>query len=203
MSGYSSDRAYSDLFIPAIQRVVGPQMLVVSTDEEDRTQATDMTILKGKDLKIACRVRRRYSPTGLDYLKNYGWQFTMRSKRDSGAETEVSKIVKGWGDWMFYGFAKADGSYEFDRWFLINLAHWRAQMMRRELRPTCGETPNGDGTYFTWFDIRSFAPTPRIWVAASEEIPAMDDEEVRKFWQNQQGKRTRKQAFAHARTFLL
>lgn len=197
MSGYSTDRAYSDRFIPEIRRVVGPELLIVSTDEEDRTQATDMTILKGKDMKIACRVRRP------GVIEKWGWEFTMRSKRDSGAETELSKIVKGWGDWMFYAFAKADNSTAFDRWFLINLAHWRAQMMRRELRPTCGETPNGDGTYFTWFDIRSFAPIPRIWIAASEEIPTMDDEEVRKFWQNQESRRTRKQTFAHARAFLL
>lgn len=180
MSGYPTDRTYSDRFIPTIRQIVGPELMVVSNDEEDRTQATDMTILKAKDMKIACRVRRP------GYLEKYGWQFTVRSKRDSGAETELSKIVKGWGDWMFYAFAKPDGSIAFDRWFLINLAHWRCHMMRRELRPIRGETPNGDGTYFAWFDIRSFAPTPRIWIAASEDVPTVSDEEVRKFWRVQE-----------------
>lgn len=171
MSGYSSDRAYSDLFIPAIQQIVGPYLIVPADLKADIYQATDMTILTARDITVACRIRRP------GYLDSYGWEFTIRSLRDSGTKTELAKIVEGWGDWMFYAHAKSDGLKDgFARWFLIDLSAWRAHMIRRDKRIRWGETPNGDGTHFRWFDLRTFPPDPPILIASSDAIPVLLNE---------------------------
>jgi hypothetical protein len=177
VNGYSTDRAYSDRFIPTIKQVVGPHLIVPADLKADIKQATDMTILTAKDMTVACRVRRP------GYVDRYGWQFTMRSKRDSGAETELSKIVKGWADWMLYAFAQSDDPDDgFARWFLIDLKHWRCHLMRRTARPLCGDRSNNDGTYFAWFDVRSFDPDPPILVASSCEVPKLSDRLVSQYW---------------------
>lgn len=166
MNGYSKDRAFSDLFIPAIKQIVGPYLIVPADLKADIKQATDMTILTARDITIACRIRRP------GFIERFGWQFTIRAKRDSGAETELTKLVNGWADWMFYAFAKSkevtDG---FERWFLIDLDVWRAHMIRRDKRIQWGDTPNGDGTHFRWFDLRSFPPTPSVLIASSVHLP--------------------------------
>ena len=48
---------------------------------------------------IAMRLRRPYR----GYVQSYGLEFTIRSERSTGAETELSKIRRGLGDWLFYG----------------------------------------------------------------------------------------------------
>lgn len=166
MSKYATDRAFSDLFIPQIKLIVGPYLIVPADLKADIKQATDMTILIGRDMTLACRVRRP------GFVERYGYQFTIRCLRDSGAETELSKVVNGFGDWMFYGFAKSQNPVDgFDRWFLIDLHAWRAHMIRRDGRILCGDKPNkGDGTYFKWFDVRSFPPDPPILIGSSEGV---------------------------------
>ncbi len=49
---------------------------------------------------IEIDVNRRHG-----YAARYPHQFTIRAKLPTGAETELSKIVNGHGDWMFYGYA--------------------------------------------------------------------------------------------------
>lgn len=45
---------------------------------------------------------------------------TLRHWRASGAETEVSKILRGNGQWYFYGWARSD-TIAFEEWMIINL----------------------------------------------------------------------------------
>lgn len=172
MSGkYSTDRKWSDQFIPDIRRIVGPYLLIEAPLEVDQQQAADLITLKARDLTIACRVRRRYSPTGLDYLNAYGNEFTIRCKRDSGAKTELEKIEDGWGDWMFYAIANSNEYKDgIARWSLIDLSSWRAHMIRNSDRIRRGEAPNDDGTYFAWFDIWSFPESPPLLIDSSERI---------------------------------
>lgn len=178
MSGYSEDRTWSDHFIPEIKRIVGPYLLIESPIEVDQKQAADLITLKARDLTIACRVRRRYSPTGLDYLDKYGDEFTIRLKRDSGAKTEMEKIVDGWGDWMFYAIARSNDHKDgIARWSLIDLVSWRAHMIRRDKRIRRGESPNGDGTYFAWFDMLSFPSEPPLLIGFGELTPVIMEPE--------------------------
>lgn len=102
MAAYESDRRWSDKFIPAIKQIVGPRLLSVTPDEIDCKQAADLMVFTARDMKIAARVRRP------GFADKYPYEFTIRARRDSGAETELSKIVNGWGDWLFYGHADAE-----------------------------------------------------------------------------------------------
>lgn len=143
--GYDTDRRWSDAFIPAIKKIVGPLLLEESSFEVDTQQAADLVILNARDKTIACRVRRA------GYADRYGHEFTIRAKRDSGAKTELEKIIDGFGDWMFYGHADPDGM-NVSRWVVINLAGLRAAIIRKQA--LAKKQSNGDGTHFVAFDVR-------------------------------------------------
>lgn len=166
---YQSDRQWSDQFIPQIKRIVGPYLLEPAPLEVDTKQAADLIILRARDMTIAARVRRH------GYADNYPYEFTLRSRRDSGSKTEMSKITDGWGDWMFYGHEEHPNNGKLGRWFLVDLHAWRAHFIREGQRTrksiVHGEKSNGDGTSFCWFDLTSFQSYPPILIAASHEVP--------------------------------
>ena len=78
-------------------------------------------------------------------------------------------MVNGKGDWLFYGHANASGT-GFDAWWLIDLRAFRAGLIRSKRNGypiRCGDKRNPDGTWFKWFDIRSFPDDPPLVVARS------------------------------------
>ena len=155
---YKKDRSFSDLFIPEIKQIIGPRLLIESTFEVDTRQAEDLTVLLVDNKSIAARVRRP------GYLK-YRHEFTVRSRRDSGAETELSKIYDGWGEWMFYAHAASNNPDDgFACWMLINLSSFRSQMIKYRKTIRWTRQSNNDGTYFNAFDVFSFRPAPPILV---------------------------------------
>lgn len=165
MSGYVSDREWSDLMIPQIKQIVGPFLLEAASFDVDAKQATDLIVFTARDMRIAARVRRP------GYADRYPYEFTIRCKRDSGAETELSKIVNGWGDWLFYGHANVTNWIE--RWWLIDLHAFRAGLIRSSMNGTpikYHDKSNGDGTHFKSFDLRSFPKVPLIIVGSSHEL---------------------------------
>jgi hypothetical protein len=164
--GYSSDRAWSDKFIPTIKKIVGPHMLEVSPLEVDRKQAADLIVLSNRSMTIACRVRRP------GYVDLFRYDFTIRAERDNGASTELEKITNGWGDCMFYGHAADKTGIELVTWLLIDLRAWRAHCIRNRKSIVSKPNSNGDGTHFLAFDIRSFVGDPSILIASSfQSIP--------------------------------
>jgi hypothetical protein len=167
MSAYDSDRAFSDRYIPAIRRIVGPLLLTPAPFDLDTREATDLLVFTARDMRIAARIRRANK-----YMDRYGYEFTLRAKRDSGATTELSKVVDGWGDWLFYGFGDPS-SGEVLNWWLVDLHAFRAALIRHTANGSIlryGSKDNGDGTYFKWFDVRSFPPRPPILVAGSRPL---------------------------------
>lgn len=160
---YDLNRSWSDRFLPEIQELVGPHLLDVAADEPDRRQATDLMMLTARDVRVAARVRRP------GFGRRYPYEFTLRSRLPSGAETELAKIVNGHGDWLFYGHASEDQA-RIEDWWLIDLRAFRAGLIRQATnggRIRCGDKVNPDGTCFKWFDIRSFSAEPRLVVAGS------------------------------------
>ena len=143
---YSADRRWSDAFIPAIKKIVGPLLLEESSFEVDTQQAADLVVMNARDKTIACRVRRS------GYAERYGYEFTIRSQRDSGAKTEREKIIDGFGDWMFYGHAHTDGM-NVSRWMVVSLPALRAAIIRKQAAAI--KQSNGDGTHFVAFDVRA------------------------------------------------
>lgn len=160
---YDLNRHWSDQFIPDIKRLIGSHLLNVAPNSLDRLHATDLLMLDARDMRIAARVRRP------GYALRYPHQFTIRSHVPSGAETELSKIVNGYGDWMFYGHSNG-AQTALEAWWLIDLRAFRAALIRHAnggQRLVMGDQANGDGTWFKWFDIRSFPEVPPLVLASS------------------------------------
>jgi hypothetical protein len=169
---YEIDRRWSDRFIPIMRQLIGPHLLVPAPIERDMQQATDLIVLRARDMTIAARMRR------FGYAHIYPWEITIRSIRDSGAKTELEKLREGWGDWMFYGHASEDGG-GIERWFLIDLHAWRAEFIRDGFAVALGKPAkyarvfvtksNGDGTHLIAFDVRRFPPC--LLIASSHAVP--------------------------------
>jgi hypothetical protein len=166
MSKYAENREWSDKYIPAICRIVGQYLLTPSDFKKDTTQNTDLIVFDARDMRIAARTRDKER-----YFTKYPYDFTIRSRVKSGATTEFDKVINGFGDWLFYGFVDDDVN-KIDHWWLIDLSIFRASLIRRHQHKLIyKELPNGDGTSFYAFDLRSFPSYPPILVASSHELP--------------------------------
>lgn len=169
MGAYARNREWSDRMLPQVRHLIGPLLLEPAPLELDCKQATDLIVLKARDMRIAVRVRRP------GYYCNFKYEFTLRAKHDNGAETELSKIVNGWGDWLFYGHADKDDFITL--WWLVDLYAFRAALIRNSMNGGSllyEAHSNRDGTHFVAFDLRSFPEHPPILVSSSEPL-ARDD----------------------------
>jgi hypothetical protein len=142
-------------YIGGIKRVLSNYTFDEAPEEFDTGEATDLMILKARDIRIACRMRK---PA---YLVKYGNEFTIRTGRPTGTKTELAKILEGFGDRFFYGFAHPTG-VAIARWCLLDL-----DMFRRDyddLSCFAARRRNGDGTTFLAFDLQYCA---NMLIAAS------------------------------------
>lgn len=168
MSGYATDREWSDKRIPALKAVVGPLLLTEAPLDVDRKQATDLIIFQAHSVMIAARVRRP------GFADRYPWEFTIRAGRANGVQTELDKIQQGFAQWMVY--AHADDALGLARWFVINLDAFRYHMSREGWRSSersirWGIRQNHDAaTSFAWFDLTSFPRSPSILIGSSHPI---------------------------------
>ena len=139
MNSYPVDRQFSDKYLDQIKVILKLNAskiidVVIASDEEDMHHATDY-ILKIDSGTVACRLRRWSK-----YTVEREW--TVRSKRDSGAETELSKLKKGFARWYLYGWL-INGKIE--SWMLIDLDKVRSVGI---LDKQWIEKSNRDGTWF-------------------------------------------------------
>ena len=154
MRQYSINRKWSDKYIPHIADVLGRTLIVPAPFEEDAERNTDLIVLKMENLRIGCRVRRN------QYLDDFQDEFTIRAGLPSGAKTELTKIIEGWGDLFFYGFSNEtdDG---FCKWTLGDLNVFRLwfnrQLVRNQGKPPGQARYNSDGSshflVFKWSDL--------------------------------------------------
>ena len=121
---WQQDKRWSDRFLPEIKRLLGEHLIQEAPYEEDTEHNTDLIVLKLDSVRIACRVRRH------KYLDRFGDEFTIRNSRPSGAKTELTKIVEGWGNYMFYGFSDAE-EVALARWVLGDLNVFRLWFNRQ------------------------------------------------------------------------
>lgn len=154
-----------------VRYTIGPLLLQPADIERDMKEATDFLVLKARDMRIGCRIRRASENGEPSFAERYPWEFTLRSRFSNGAKTELAKIREGWGDWLFYGHAEHNQLPSLCRWFLIDLDSFRVQIGNAPVRWK-RDIPNGDGTFFDSFDILTFDPFPSIVVASSHTLPA-------------------------------
>jgi hypothetical protein len=109
---YKTDREFADqhmaevmaLFLPVVQSRT--TIILKPTDFRlDTKQASDLITGTVGPTAFAVRLRDRGYFWGRNFNSptHYGLQFTVRSARDNGVETELSKFMKGFGDLFFYG----------------------------------------------------------------------------------------------------
>ena len=158
---YAEDRLWSDAHIDQVKQIVGPHLVECSPFEIDTKEATDLIVLQNKFVRIACRLRRP------GYERQYAREFTIRSDRSSGVRTELAKIIDGWGNWFFYGHVHERGHIHL--WWLLDLAIFRATLIRRSDHVRCHTKPNRDGTTtFLAYEIDSFPKS--LVIACSDNL---------------------------------
>lgn len=136
------DFTWQSQFVPPMKRIVGEYLIGEAPADEDRDHNTDLIVLRLEAIRVACRVRQH------KYLERYGDEFTVRTARPSGSDTELSKLLAGWGDYVLYGFATED-SEGLAAWVLGDLSVFRLWHHRR--LAVDGQAPgvtqnNGDGS---------------------------------------------------------
>lgn len=127
MIGWKDDKRWSDKFLPEIKRILGEHLIGEPPVDEDQERNTDLIVLKMEPLRIACRIRRN------KYLTQYGNEFTIRAGRPSGAKTELTKIIEGWGDYFFYAFSDAE-ELSLSKWALCDLKVFRLWFNRQIIK---------------------------------------------------------------------
>ena len=152
MKRWEEDKKWSDKFLPEIKRHLGEYLIGEPKHiEEDMNNNTDLIVLELRAIRIACRVRRD------QYREKYGSQFTIRTERQTSNKTELTKIIEGWGDYMFYGFG---GERNLTQWFIGDLNAFRlwfnGEIVRRKggLPGTLHGNPDGSSD-FRAFDKNS------------------------------------------------
>lgn len=129
MNDWKVDKKWSDQFIPEMKAILGYYLVGEAAQDEDAERNTDLMVYKMETARIGCRVRTR------EYMERYGDEFTIRSGRPSGVKTELAKIIEGWGDYFFYGFASVTPGH-LEKWFLGDMKVFRLWFMREMAR--CG-----------------------------------------------------------------
>lgn len=163
-SKFDNDFDWQRALLPEVKRACATHLICEAPPEEDMKRNTDLIVLKMDTVRIAVRLRRHH------YLhqRNYANEFTIRASRPrSGSDTELTKIVSGWGDYNFYGFASADGK-SLAAWTLGDLNVFRLWFNRSIVRnggkiPGASK-PNSDGS--SDFYAFTIADLPRDFVIA-------------------------------------
>lgn len=156
MYDWLDDNGWQAKYETAIHAIIAgilgrhPEILLArATSFADRRQATDAVSVA---IPIGIRLRRP------EYFPRFADEFTLRSKRDTGAETEVSKVRAGHGKYCWYGFAafsepRWGDQRDITAWHFLSLDEWRQRDSAGLLIPAVKDKPNGDGTYFNSYSV--------------------------------------------------
>jgi hypothetical protein len=168
--GWQEDKRWSDAYLYHIKQILGMFLLSEASEEEDQLRNTDLIVLGMSNKRVACRVRK---PEAFKLWPN---DITIRAARNkSGNETELSKIMAGWGDYLFYGFA-SDKPNQLGEWRIICLNRFRAWINRclaeSGQMPGLLKSNHDDSSDFMAFDLRNCPPEIIAWssspIAASK-----------------------------------
>jgi len=140
---WEDSKAWSDRFLPEIKIILGRRFISEPEVEEDVFRNTDLTVLKLEAIRVACRIR------DISYYEKYGDQFTIRTVRPSGTQTELAKILEGWGDYIFYGFG---GKRRLFDWRIGDLDIFREQYKLGQLQGIPCQNRDGSSEFeaFRW-----------------------------------------------------
>jgi hypothetical protein len=141
---YDSDFEWQRRLLPEVKRICADHLIGEAPEREDRHHNTDLIVLELRPVRVSCRLRRNEDL----HRYNRANEFTIRAARPSGAETELQKVLSGWGDYLFYGFASPDGD-ELAAWLLGDLSVfrlWHHRELAAGRKPWVDEQSNKDGS---------------------------------------------------------
>jgi len=177
MNEYSTNREFSDRFIPQIKSIIAEFLIQTASPEEDMEHNTDLVVLKTEDnIRFACRIRRP------------GWmkckhEFTIRYEKATRMPTEWHKILKGWGDYIFYGIANEKENI--GAWGIGKLSVFRQYVKeyqyRHQQNPGITKEVPTDKTKLKVFQWREIGDG---FIVASENIGT----EMEDFWAELKGR---------------
>jgi hypothetical protein len=173
MSQWEKNKRWSDQFLPEIKRILGEYLISEPPVEEDAERNTDLIVLRLDAVRIACRVRNHR------YLQAYSDEITIRNKVASNNKTELTKIVEGWGDYFFYGFAN-ETETQLAHWILGDLKALRlyiARCLLQKQQPWIAEMKNIDCLPST-FVIFRYRDIPNFLIACSDENYPLKQKQV-------------------------
>lgn len=150
---WQDDKRWSDKFIPQIKRILGEHLIAVADWKQDATEASDLVVLACNPFRVGCRIRRNKYLT-----EDYQDEFTIRCERKNN-DTELAKIMSGWGDYFFYGFEGSSGLTVVN-WFIGDLKIFRLHLWRnRQLLGSQHVRSNGDeSSSFAVWNRSAFPP---------------------------------------------
>ncbi len=153
---WTTQKVWSDQFLPEMKHILGEALIHEADVKEDALRNTDLvTLAMQGQQRIACRIRRHR------YLKDHFQEFTLRCSLRSERQTEFDKLLQGWGDFLFYGFAN-ETETGLAQWFIGDLEIFRRWLRHHHDRH--GEWPgvvvgNSDGSSrFRVFSLRDMDP---------------------------------------------
>lgn len=157
---WKADKEWSDAFMPQVKRILGAELISEASPVEDALHNTDLMIGDRQLVLAAIRVGVRIRKPS--YLDRFSHQFTIRAERTkTGNQTELAKIIRGYGDYFFYGIASPDAD-ELACWALIDLGEfrlWFNQELFAHRTPFDGPIANGDGgSTFYAFNLDDLPP---------------------------------------------
>lgn len=142
---FDADFDWQRALLPEVKVACATHLICEAPPEEDMRHNTDLIVLKMDTVRIAVRLRRYH------YLhqKNYANEFTIRAGRPSGVDTELAKVISGWGDYNFYGFANQTNT-GLAAWVLGDLKVFRRwfthQLVKNGGKIPGVSKPNADGS---------------------------------------------------------
>jgi len=96
---YQRQREWSDHFLKLIARELGEAFIIPAPEYQDTQENTDLMVFKQKNCTYAARVRH------CRYYDKFKDEFTIRCSISGGGQRELDKVLRGFGDYMFYGIA--------------------------------------------------------------------------------------------------
>lgn len=153
---YQEDRNFADNHFSAISHAIKSVAakiieVKVAPDQDDKERATDYVITADIGT-IGCRIRR--SGTRKSYK-----DMTIRYARASGAETEYSKIIKGYPRWYLYAWS--DGNDAFEAWAFIDMDCFRKSGLLDDVSRRVKYNRDGR-TSFVYYNMKELASVGAI-----------------------------------------
>lgn len=146
---WMEQQKWSDRFIDQITPILGFVFFKKAPIQRDMKEATDLVMLKMQDTRIGVRMRRR------EHIK-YAHEFTIRSSLPSGVQTELDKLVAGYGHYLFYGFQHPEHD-ALGQWSIIDLNQFRLHYSKQMQSMPAGMLPGNEITNWDRTSFRAFA----------------------------------------------